>query len=113
MYFSRALIALAAPLLVLAQTQNGPNYFTNSNFNGIAAGKSFDLKWKPTTSGTVSLILRSGSSGNLDKGTPIATGIQNSGSYTWNVPSDAVNGGSYTVEIVSDSDPTEIGRAHV
>ena len=43
--------------------------------SGIAgsAGQPLTLSWNPTTSGTVSLILRSGSSNNLNSGTPIAS----------------------------------------
>lgn len=33
--------------------------------------------------------------------------IQNSGSYTWSVPSDIVRGSDYTVEIINDDDPSE------
>lgn len=68
-FSTQTLIALmASPLLALADG----NTFTNSNYNGITAGKTFDLTWKPTTSGTVSIILRSGASNNLTPGVYVA-----------------------------------------
>lgn len=121
-FSTQTLIALmASPLLALADG----NSFTNSNFNGITAGKTFDLTWKPTTSGTVSIILRSGASSNLTPGVYVARkclscqicqrnhtltqfpeGLTNSGSYTWNVPSDITRGTDYALEIIDDSNPT-------
>ncbi|KAI4841091.1 hypothetical protein E4T44_07852 [Aureobasidium sp. EXF-8845] len=102
-FSTQTLIALmASPLLALADG----NSFTNSNFNGITAGKTFDLTWKPTTSGTVSIILRSGASSNLTPGVYVAQGLTNSGSYTWNVPSDITRGTDYALEIIDDSNPT-------
>lgn len=68
-FSTQTLIALmASPLLALADG----NTFTNTNFDGITAGKTFDLTWKPTTSGTVSIILRSGASSNLTPGVYVA-----------------------------------------
>ncbi|KAI4842075.1 hypothetical protein E4T44_07528 [Aureobasidium sp. EXF-8845] len=105
-FSTQTFIALmASPLLALADG----NSFTNSNFNGITAGKTFDLTWKPTTSGTVSIILRSGASSNLTPGVYVALateGLTNSGSYTWNVPSDITRGTDYALEIIDDSNPT-------
>ena len=71
MRFSTQTLAalLASPLLAFAANANP---FTNSNYNGITAGKTFDLTWKPTTSGTVSIILRSGASSNLTPGVYVA-----------------------------------------
>ncbi|KAL1633626.1 hypothetical protein SLS56_002774 [Neofusicoccum ribis] len=71
------------------------------------AGKSIDLKWDPTAGKTVTLVLRSGASNDLKEGSPIAEKIDNSGSYTWAVPSDVVRGSDYTIEIINDDDPTE------
>ncbi|KAF2836411.1 hypothetical protein M501DRAFT_917261, partial [Patellaria atrata CBS 101060] len=36
------------------------------------AGETTEISWDPTTDGTVTLILRSGPSGNLEEGEPIA-----------------------------------------
>ncbi len=71
MYFRTVLALLAAPLVALAQN---PNPFIIPEA-GIAAkgGKPLTLQWKPTTQGTVTLVLRSGSSNNLNSGTVIAS----------------------------------------
>ncbi|KAI5208944.1 hypothetical protein E4T39_01091 [Aureobasidium subglaciale] len=105
-FSTQTLIALlASPLLAFAASENK---FTNSDYNGITAGQTFNIKWDPTTSGTVSLILRSGASNNLTPGVYVAQGISNSGSYSWSVPSDITRGSDYALEIVDDSDPSNV-----
>ncbi|KAI7535502.1 hypothetical protein KC331_g11997 [Hortaea werneckii] len=99
---SFAITLLSAPLLALAQ-----NAF-NIPEAGLSAtgGQPLDLSWDPTTDGTVTLVLRSGSSNNLNEGTVIASNIDNSGSYTWTPSNDLTRGSDYTVQIVSDDDPS-------
>lgn len=69
MRFSSLLALLSAPLLALA----GPNPFKIPS-GGLSAtgGKPLTLEWTPTTSGSITLVLRSGSADNLDEGTVIA-----------------------------------------
>ncbi|KAI7563277.1 hypothetical protein KC343_g7658 [Hortaea werneckii] len=100
---SFAITLLSAPLLALAQ-----NAFKIPEA-GLSAtgGQPVDLQWDPTTDGTVTLVLRSGSSNNLNEGTVIASSIENSGSYTWTPSNDLTRGSDYTVQIVSDEDPSE------
>ncbi|KAG9827376.1 hypothetical protein KCU98_g19171, partial [Aureobasidium melanogenum] len=103
-FSTQTLVAfLASPLLALA----ADNAFTNSDFTGITAGKTFDIKWNPTTGGTVSLILRSGANNNLTPGVYVAQGISNSGSYSWSVPDDITRGSDYALEIVDDQDTSK------
>ncbi|KAL4911863.1 Ser-Thr-rich glycosyl-phosphatidyl-inositol-anchored membrane family-domain-containing protein [Aspergillus aurantiobrunneus] len=71
----------------------------------FTAGEPTTLTWDPTTQGTVTLKLQSGNAFDSSTGTTIVSGIDNSGSYTWDVPSDIADQTDYTVEIVSDSDP--------
>jgi uncharacterized protein YdeI (BOF family) len=72
-----ALLALAAPLLAYAQTNstssNGPNAFIipEGGYTG-KAGDVTTINWTPTTSGTVTIVLRSGASSNLIAGTVVA-----------------------------------------
>ncbi|KXT11788.1 hypothetical protein AC579_9229 [Pseudocercospora musae] len=109
MYFTRSLVlALSAVITTLAQTTgSGANPFKIPTTGLQAtAGEPLTLSWEPTTSGTVSLILRSGNSNNLAAGTTIASKIENSGSYTWTPDTDTTRGSDYTIEIVSDSDPS-------
>ncbi|KAI7468332.1 hypothetical protein KC351_g13710 [Hortaea werneckii] len=101
---SFAITLLSAPLLALAQ-----NAFEIPEA-GLSAtgGQPVDLQWDPTTDGTVTLVLRSGSSNNLNEGTVIANSIENDGSYTWTPSNDLTRGSDYTVQIVSDEDPSVV-----
>ncbi|PSK42161.1 hypothetical protein B9Z65_4075 [Elsinoe australis] len=106
-FTTSTIIALfASPLLALAQNANPFKIPTE----GISAkaGSSVTLNWEPTTSGTVTLLVRQGASSNLNPGTAIASSIPNSGSYTWSVPSDFVRGSDYAVEIVSDTNKDQV-----
>lgn len=74
---SALLAAVAAPLLAFAQTNstsgNGPNAFKIPPSGLTAsAGQTTNLQWTPTTDGSVTLILRSGASNNLNEGAVIA-----------------------------------------
>jgi hypothetical protein len=72
MRFISALVAGALAVVAAAQTggSDHPNPFTNTDFQGIAAGESFDITWTPTTDGTVTLVLVQGDPGDLQ---PVAT----------------------------------------
>lgn len=104
MQYSTLLTILSAPLLALAQQANPFNI--PSEGLSAAAGTPLKLQWKPTTDGTVTLVLRSGSSNDLNEGTVIASSIDNSGSYSWTPSNSITRGSDYTIEIVDDSDPT-------
>lgn len=95
-----------AGFAALASAAENAFIVPTSGFSPVA-GKDIALNWDPTAGKTVTLVLRSGSSNNLKEGSPIAEKIQNSGSYTWSVPSDIVRGSDYTVEIINDDDPSE------
>ncbi|KAI9681139.1 MAG: hypothetical protein M1817_002421 [Caeruleum heppii] len=105
MRVSTSILSLALSALVAAQ--GGPANPFNIPPEGLtaSAGQATELKWEPTTSGTVTLILREGASSDLNPGTEIASNIPNSGSYSWTPPEDAVRGSDYTVQIVDDSNP--------
>lgn len=60
---------VGAPLLALAQNANP---FKIPPGFSATAGQPLDLQWNPTTQGTVTLVLRSGSSNDLAEGTIIA-----------------------------------------
>lgn len=95
---------LSAPLVVLAQS-TANSFKVPEGFSG-SAGSPLTLNWTPTTSGTITLVLRTGNSANLEAGSIIASSIPNSGSYTWQIPADTVRNSDYAVEIVDDSDPS-------
>lgn len=107
MYFrlSTVVALFSAPFLVLA---DNPNPF-NIPSTGLSctAGQACDLKWTPTTSGTISLVLRNGASNDLAKGVTIASHITNSGEFTWLPSANLPRGSDYTIEIIDDSDTSE------
>ncbi|WPH01759.1 putative ph domain-containing protein [Acrodontium crateriforme] len=74
-------------------------------------GHPLHLTWKPTTPGPVTLILRS--EGTLDGGTTIASSIPNSGSFTWNVPTNTSPGSSYAIAIIDDVDPSKTNHTPI
>jgi len=71
-------IALLPILAAFARAQAGYNTFQNpfdipSSGFSFTAGQQSTIRWTPTTEGSISLVLRSGDSNNLDEGTPIAS----------------------------------------
>lgn len=68
--FATVLALLSAPFFVLAAEPN-PFKIPTGGLSATA-GEPLDLEWTPTTTGTVTLVLRSGESTNLKKGVTIA-----------------------------------------
>ena len=102
MKFSCTILLSALAALVSAA---GPNSFQVPPEGYLLhAGQSQTFTWNNLQGSTVTLKLRQGASGNLDDGTVLASGLQNTGSYTWNVPGDIVQGNSYTIEIIDEQD---------
>lgn len=105
MQYSTLIALLSAPLLALAQSGANPFNIPPEGLSA-AADEPLTLSWKPTTDSTVTLVLRSGSSNNLNEGTEIASGIENSGSFTWTPTNDLTRGSDYTIEIIDDANPS-------
>ncbi|MCJ1278563.1 hypothetical protein MMC21_006380 [Puttea exsequens] len=105
--FSLSAIAclIAAAIAQSGKTANPPT--VSSSFM-VTAGKPSTFTWKPTSPGPISLTLRSGASSNLDKGTVIASGIDNTGSYTFTLPADTTRNSDYTIEISDDKVPSDV-----
>lgn len=102
-------LTLLAPILSAAQSEpnDNPNAFQIPDGGlSFTAGESTTVNWDPTTSGTVTLILRSGASSNLAEGVVVASEIDNSGSFTWTPDTDITRGSDYTLQIVDDADPS-------
>jgi hypothetical protein len=95
--------AIVLSLGALAAAQN-PFNIPPSGLS-FAAGQSAHISWTPSTGGTVTLVLRAGDPNHLRPGETIATGIDNSGSYSFMVPSSITKGTDYTLEIISDENP--------
>ncbi|KAI2618464.1 Ser-Thr-rich glycosyl-phosphatidyl-inositol-anchored membrane family-domain-containing protein [Hypoxylon sp. NC1633] len=74
---------------------------TNSNFNGIEAGKPFEITWSGAT-GAVTLTLKDGPADNLKTVSEIVSGATGE-SYSW-TPSSSLSSGTYALEISDGTD---------
>ncbi|CAI7674223.1 unnamed protein product [Penicillium pancosmium] len=86
---------------------------TNNDFNNPAGGYTFTagdsttVTWDHKVGSTISLRLQSGSVTTATSGTAIASNIDNTGSFTWTVPTDLVKGKEYTIEIINDENTND------
>ncbi|CEL08283.1 Ser-Thr-rich glycosyl-phosphatidyl-inositol-anchored membrane family-domain-containing protein [Aspergillus pseudodeflectus] len=97
-------LALSAVATLVAAREN-PFNIPSSGYE-FTAGEPTTLSWDPTTEGTVTLRLQWGDAFTSSTGETIVSGIPNSGSYTWSVPDEIADRDDYSVEIVSDTDPS-------
>ncbi|OBT46241.1 hypothetical protein VE00_02384 [Pseudogymnoascus sp. WSF 3629] len=107
MRFTTAFIASAFMVLAAAQSL-AANPFTNTDYTSISAGKAFTITWSPTTTGPVSLVLVKGDPAALTTVSTIASGLDNSGSFSWTPNSSIVKGSNYALKIVDDADATVV-----
>ncbi|KAJ5127456.1 hypothetical protein N7448_008235 [Penicillium atrosanguineum] len=96
-------LTVSALAAVVAANSKANPFEISGNGYSFTVGEATTLKWRPTTSGSVSLRLQQGSVTTSTSGDAIASDIDNDGSYTWTVPDD-VNTDWYTIEIISDED---------
>ncbi|KAL9100603.1 MAG: hypothetical protein Q9163_004040 [Psora crenata] len=109
LFGSLTLIAsLAAPIAAQTNPGNNPNPFEVPGGFMLRAGQPTTIQWTPTTHGPVTLTLRNGAGSNLNPGTVIASGIPNSGSYSVTLPADTTRNSDYTLQISSDSNPSQV-----
>jgi len=64
--------ALFVSVFAALATAQSPNPITSPTGGVIQAGTAVTVTWTPTTSGTITLQLRSGNAGDLGAGTTIA-----------------------------------------
>ncbi|KAF5126823.1 hypothetical protein DV495_003164 [Geotrichum candidum] len=106
MQFKSILASLVTAATVVLAADNA---FTSPAFGQVVnVGDSITLKWNPTTSGKVNLILRKGGSNDLVTIGPIASGIDNSGTYTWSPESNLKTNTDYSVEIQDASNTDNV-----
>ncbi|KAF5094113.1 hypothetical protein D0Z03_002184 [Geotrichum reessii] len=97
MQFKSILATLATAVTVVLAADNA---FTSPAFGQVVnVGDSITLKWNPTTGGKVNLVLRRGGANDLVTLGPIASGIDNTGTYTWKPDSALSTNTDYSVEI--------------
>lgn len=79
--------------------------FTPASAQIVPVGTPFKITWKPTESGTVSIVLLRGPSTNVQPLYAIAEKIPNSGSFEWTPKSDLeADTTHYGLELIKDSD---------
>ncbi|KAJ6043881.1 hypothetical protein N7499_006391 [Penicillium canescens] len=95
MRFTTATIVSA--LAVAASALTSPDYTKNPSGNAIVSpglneivpeGKAYTIKWQPTTTGPISLVLLRGPSNNVQPLKTLAESIPNSGSFSWTPGTD-------------------------
>ncbi|KAJ6138253.1 hypothetical protein N7471_004739 [Penicillium samsonianum] len=95
MRFSVATVFSA--LVALAAAHTAPDYTKNPSGNAIVSpglnevvpeGKTYTIKWTPTTVGPISLVLLRGPSNNVQPLKTLAESIPNSGEFKWTPGSD-------------------------
>lgn len=70
----------------------------------VPVGKPYTITWKPTTEGTVTLVLLKGPETDALPQYPIAQKIENTGSYIWVPQEDLAPGESgYGIQLICDS----------
>lgn len=76
------------------------NAFVSPGFGQVVnVGETVTFTWNPTTGGKVNLILRSGGANDLTVLGPIASGVDNTGSFVWSPDSNLKTNTDYSVEI--------------
>ncbi|KAI9884007.1 MAG: UDP-glucose-4-epimerase [Watsoniomyces obsoletus] len=71
----------------------------------VPVGKPYNIKWNPTSTGTVTILLLRGPSTNVVPLYAIAEKIDNSGSYSW-TPSTSLEADTsrYGIQLIQDKD---------
>lgn len=106
-------VSVAALFAGIAAAYHAPvgdpkgNAITSPLNEVVPACKPFTIKWDPTTTGPVSLLLLKGPSTNAVYYQTIVEGIENSGSYTWTPGADLPSTGSdahgYGIQLIVDA----------
>lgn len=71
----------------------------------ITAGEDFTITWTNVRGGSVTLVLVTGDSDDLQPVATIVANVDNDGSYTWSVPEDLPASDEYAIRISYDSNP--------
>ncbi|KAF3916894.1 hypothetical protein ABW21_db0200889 [Orbilia brochopaga] len=102
------LLSLLLPLVAAAAPDLKPNAITAPIAGAVlTAGKPYTIKWTNIQGPTVTLSLIDGPSNQLSPVTEIVANIDNTGSFTWNVPNDIARSGTYAIRITYSANPAE------
>ena len=95
---------LTRPVLQTTQLVDGNPIFTPTNGEKVPVGKPYGVTWKPTTNGTVTILLISGATqGTLGALYPIVETTPNSGSFSWTPKTDLPEGKVYGLQLIDDA----------
>jgi len=110
MRFSLAVAASALLAIVSSQATQHNNAFSVpvSGTYLLHAGQPTTFTWTALAGSTVTLKLRDGDRSDLSEGVVLTSNLPNKGSYTYNVPSNIVEGANYAIEIINNDDPTDV-----
>ncbi|WEW58476.1 hypothetical protein PRK78_003944 [Emydomyces testavorans] len=104
----RSAIVLALSVFAAVVTAAENPFNVPSGGYKFTANQPTTLTWNPTTKGTVTIKLQKAGDITPQSGTVLAPHIPNSGSYAF-VPSASLGPGSdYTIEIIDDTNPSNI-----
>jgi len=106
MRFHITLLSLVAA--AVAQSKGNAFDIPKSGNFLLTAGQPQTFTWSNPVGSTVTLVLRTGANSDLKDVSTIASSIQNTGTYTWSVPADTPEGANYAVEIINDSDKSQV-----
>uniref|UniRef100_A0A060TGP9 ARAD1D25036p n=1 Tax=Blastobotrys adeninivorans TaxID=409370 RepID=A0A060TGP9_BLAAD len=98
-----ALSVLASVAAAASNAIHKPSYGQVVN-----AGSTFTIEWDATGGDKVNLVLRDGKSDALKTVGDIAKGVDNTGSYDWEVDSDLDTNTDYSIMIENQSNSSDI-----
>ncbi|KAK6353531.1 hypothetical protein TWF696_005494 [Orbilia brochopaga] len=103
-----SLLSLLLPLVAAAAPKLNSNAITAPIAGALlTAGKPYTITWTNVQGPKVTLSLIDGPSNQLTSIADIATNVDNTGSFTWNVPKDIARSGTYSIRISYSENPAE------
>jgi len=83
---------------------SGNDLYTPGMNSIVPVGQPYEITWKPTTQGTVTLVLLKGPSSNAVPQYAIVENIANTGSYSWTPKTDLAPAQTgYGIELIDDT----------
>lgn len=97
-------VAVAAVSATVVKAQKAFNPLLTPAFGQVVnVPQPLQITWTATSSGNIDLLLREGGATDLSTLLTIASGIENTGSYTWTPPTNLATNTDYSIQIVDSS----------
>lgn len=98
------LCVLLSTLTPASTGRDGNVFFSPSDGESISTEQPYTLRWSPTTTGLVDLVLKEGAPPALTTLYPLAEGYGNNGSFSWTPCASLPTGlPKYTVELIDQA----------